>query len=114
MGNIAAADIVYTSKDVYSGKIVAPTVRRRNLISVAMGNATNKTQATTGIPLAKGGLGMTTFLEFVIVVDTTGSETALWTFDLAHQSLVAFTAEGTKATTFTNDTQTVVVEAVGY
>lgn len=115
MGNIVAADIVYTQKDVYSAKIVGEPPRRVSLMQVAIGNSTDKTYPTGGIALDAGKLGNASFLEFVRIIDTSGSEVALWTWDVANKKLRAYTAVGTeKSGDFTNNTQTLVVESVGF
>lgn len=115
MGNIAAADIVYTQKDVYSAKISGEPPRRKSLVQVAIGNSTDKTYPAGGIALDASKLGMAAFLESCTVIDTSGSETALWTWDVVNKKLRAYTAEGTEKTgDFTNNTQTLVVEAVGF
>jgi len=115
MANIGASDIVYTQKDVYSAKIEGLPPRRRSLMQVALGNSTNKTYPTGGIALDANKLGMAAFLEFCNIIDTSGSETALWTWDVANKKLRAYTAEGTeKSGAFTNDTQTLVVQAYGF
>jgi hypothetical protein len=115
MGNIAAGDIVYTDTNVYSARIAGLPPRKQSIVQVALGNSTNKTYPSGGIALDKGKLGMATFVDTVRILDTSGSETALWTWDNANQKLRAYTAEDTeKSGAFTNNTQTLVVEAVGF
>ena len=115
MAAITSADVTYTDKNVYSPQIGGLPPRRKSTMQVAFGGGTNKTYPTNGVPLDKGKLGMQVFIESIVVFDASGApDTHLWTYDLGHNTLRAYSAEATEFSGDFSAAQTLILEVKGW
>jgi hypothetical protein len=115
MAAITAGDVSYVSKSVYSDSIAGEPVRRTSIVAVTFAGGADKTYPTNGVPLTSSKLNMAAFVESVVVFDTSAApDTHLWTYDLTHNTLRAYSAEGTEFSGDFSGAQTLVVQARGF
>ena len=117
MANLAASDVTYVNKSVYSDQVGDLPTRRKALIQVTFGDG-SKTYPTNGVPFTTAGLGMTNFVEWAVVVDTSGaSQTHLVSYDIVHNTLRMYSAEGTEfvgGSTAVTAAQVYILHVVGF